>query len=265
MTLGHLVLLALIQGITEFLPISSSGHLALVPLLTPLPDQGLALDVAVHVGTLLAVMLYVRREVFGLARGVTRLSRGMSDPEARMVLLLGGATVPVVVAGLLIHDVVDVMLRNLAVIGWTTLLFGILLGVADKLRPAQRTLESLRRKDALVIGFMQALALIPGTSRSGITMTAGRLLGFTREDAARFALLLSIPTIAGAGVLAGRDLMQSGDSVLTTDALLAGGLSCLVALAAIHGMMTWLKRASFMPFVVYRVGLGVVLLVLAYG
>ncbi|MGF1641226.1 MAG: undecaprenyl-diphosphate phosphatase [Rhodospirillales bacterium] len=265
MSILHLVVLALVQGITEFLPISSSGHLILVPFVAGWADQGLLIDVATHVGTLGAVLIYFRRDVWAMLAGLLRLVRGRSDPGARLALLVVAATIPVVVAGLVLDRVYPQGFRSIVVIGWTTLVFGVLLYAADALGMTVRRLEHLRLSDAMVIGGSQILALIPGTSRSGITMTAARLLGFDRTDAARFSLLLSMPTILGAGVLKGLQLWRTGDAQLTGDALLVAGLALVAALVAIALMMAWLRRATFTPFVVYRVVLGLVLLAVGYG
>lgn len=264
MPLLHIVVLALVQGITEFLPISSSGHLVLVPALTGWPDQGPVIDVATHVGTLAAVLIYFRRDVAGMAAGFFALVRGRSDPGARLALQIVIATVPVVIAGGALHMVGADAFRSATVIAWTTLGFGLLLGVVDRACASTRTVEEVTYADALVFGLAQVLALVPGTSRSGITMTAGRLLGLKRDDAARFSLLMAIPTVLAAGTLAGWDLYRTGDAALGIDALLAAVLSCLAALAAIALMMRWLSRASFLPFVIYRVVLGVGLLLWLY-
>lgn len=265
MSLLQILVLAVVQGITEFLPISSSGHLVLVPAVTGWQDQGLDMDVAVHVGTLFAVVLYFWRDVWGMAAGVTRLARGRRDPHGRLGLQIAAATVPVVVAGFLLKDHLELFARSIAVIGWTTLVFGILLWVVDRLCMTVKRAEHLSWSDALVIGLAQVLALVPGTSRSGITMTAARMMGYERGESARISMLLSIPTILGAGVLAGWDIAQSGDWRLTRDALLAAGLAFLSALVAIALLMAWLKRASYTPFAVYRILLGVGLLGWAYG
>ena len=265
MTLLHLVVLALVQGVTEFLPISSSGHLVLIPWLTGWPDQGLLLDVAVHVGTLGAVLVYFRRDVAVMVLGVLRLLTGRIDGDARLVILVLVATIPVLAAGVLLKQALPDGIRSVEVIGWTTLVFGLLLYAADRYAPDARRVADLGVLQALVIGLFQCLALVPGTSRSGITMTAARMLGVERTEAARFSLLLSMPTIAGAGLLLGLDLYESGDAAVTSDAALAAGLAFVSALAAIAAMMAWLRRATFTPFVVYRVFLGIVLLALAYG
>lgn len=265
MPLLHIAVLALVQGITEFLPVSSSGHLVLVPRFTCWPDQGLVIDVAVHVGTLLAVMLYFWRDLWEMLAGLWRVLKGRSDRHARLAGYIVAATVPVVVAGFLLNHYMPGGIRGIEVIAWTTLGFGILLYVADSIGMTVNRVEHLRMGDAIIIGLAQVLALVPGTSRSGITMTAGRLLGMERPDAARFSMLLSIPAIIGAGSLKGWDLYQSGDLALTMDAALAAGLAFFAALIAIALMMAWLKRAGFTPFVVYRVVLGLFLLSVAYA
>jgi len=261
----HIVVLALVQGITEFLPISSSGHLALVPMLTDWPDQGLKLDVAVHVGTLGAVMLYFWRDVWLMLSGLGQLLIGRSSPGARMVWHLIIATIPVVIAGVLLKDQIETEFRSLEVIAWATLGFGALLFLADNIGMTVRRIEHMRVVDALFLGLMQAIALIPGTSRSGITMTGARLLGYERPDAARFSMLMSIPTIIAAGVLIGIDLYRMNDWAITSEALTAAGLALVSALAAIAVLMAWLKHAGFLPFVIYRVLLGAFLLGIVYG
>lgn len=265
MPILHLAILALVQGITEFLPISSSGHLVLVPYAMQWQDQGLMLDVAVHVGTLGAVMVYAWREIGMMLTGFWKLLRGRVDQGTRLMLQVILGSIPVVIAGYAIAKYAGGMLRSVEIIGWTTLGFGLLLGLADRIGMTVRRLEHMSYGGALAIGMAQVLALIPGTSRSGITMTMARFLGFERADAARFSLLLSIPAIAGAGTLTGIDLWQSGDISLTRDVLVAIGLSFASALVAITLMMAWLKHAGFMPFVVYRVLLGILLLYLVYA
>nr|WP_221238366.1 undecaprenyl-diphosphate phosphatase [Roseospira visakhapatnamensis] len=261
----HVIVLALVQGITEFLPVSSSGHLALVPMLTDWPDQGMTMDVAVHVGTLLAVCLYFWRDVVAMLGGLTRFWRVRSDPGARLIWHLVVATIPVVVAGVLLKERIATDLRSLEVIAWATLVFGLLLGIADRVGMTVRRVEHMRLLDALVLGLAQALALVPGTSRSGVTMTAARFLGFERPDAARFSMLMSIPTLTAAGVLLGLDLYRLDDWRITQEALVAGALALVSALVAMAGLMAWLRRAGFMPFVIYRVVLGLALLGIVYG
>ena len=265
MPILHIVVLALVQGITEFLPVSSSGHLALVPFFTGWPDQGLIIDVAVHVGTLGAVVLYFWRDIGAMLRGLLMALRGRNDPYAKLSGLIVLATIPVFAAGYGLNYYGVDGLRSLNVIAWTTLGFGIVLWIADKAGMTLRRIEHMGISDATIIGFAQVLALVPGTSRSGITMSAARILGMERGDAARFSMLLSIPTIIGAGTLAGLDLYRAGDLRLTNDAILAAVLSFVTALSAISFLMAWLRRSSLAPFAVYRIILGGGLLGLSYG
>jgi len=263
MTFLHLLMIALVQGVTEFLPISSSGHLILIPALTGWPDQGLAIDVAVHVATLAAIMVYFVRDVAGLARGGLSVVRiGQAAREQRLFLFLLAGTIPAVVVGLAFKalDVSD-HLRSAHLVGYTLIGYGILLWIADRVGPQHRRYEDMTFKDALIVGAAQALALVPGTSRSGITMTAARFLGYERTEAARFSFLLSIPAVAGAGLLVGLDLIEAGASQ-QKDALIAGVMTFFAALGAMAFLMRWLRRASMTIFVVYRVALGSALLLM---
>lgn len=267
MPLLHLVILALIQGITEFLPISSSGHLALYPMLTGVQDQGQEIDVAVHVGTLFAVMVYFRADVAMAVRGGLRLLKfDLATPEAFLALLLIVATIPTVIAGGLLWalDLSDA-LRSLAVIGWATLIGGVVLWLADRYGPQERTAREWLLKDALLMGMAQVIALIPGASRSGVTMTAARGLGYNRQDAARLSMLMSIPTIIAAGTLLGLKLARDGDATLGMDAAIAAVLSFMAALAAIALFMRMLQSWTMTPFAIYRVFLGFGLLYIAYA
>ena len=274
MSLLHVVILAIVQGITEFLPISSSGHLVLtweafdaVGMTGIEQDEHdrLTLDIAVHVGTLAAVCLYAWREVGQMAGGVARLALGRWTPGARLAALLVVGSLPLVLVGVLFKDTVTAHLRDTAVVAWATIGFGIVLYIADRSTLTLRRIEHMTFAAGFVIGLAQILALVPGTSRSGITMTAGRFLGFERVEAARFSLLLAIPAILGAGSLAGYDLYQSGNVVLGHEALVGAALSFVVALISIMLMIGWLRRASFTPFVVYRILLGGALLWWVYG
>lgn len=266
MPILHLILVAAIQGITEFLPISSSGHLILLPNLTDMEDQGQVIDVAVHVGTLGAVVLYfwpdVRRAILGLPK-VAR--RQIDDQNARLALCLIIATVPVVLVGLIFTLTgLDDMLRSVAVVGWMTLIFGIVLYWADQTGPTEKIAENWSIKDAVTMGLAQILALIPGTSRSGITISAARRLGYAREDAARLAMLMSIPTILASGILLGAEVVFSMDGAAARDAGIAAAFAFGMAFAALALMMRLLRSISFTPYVIYRIALGVVLLWIAY-
>ena len=260
----QILILALVQGITEFLPISSSGHLVLVPALTGWEDQGLMVDVAVHVGTLGAVIAYFWRDLLELLRGLPKVVTDRNDPKARLITYLVLATIPIVIGGLLIIQSAD-SLRSVEVIGWTTLGFGIALFAADKLGKVTRKVENMDYRDALVIGIAQVLALIPGTSRSGITMTAARILGFNRSEAARFSMLLSIPVIVAAGTLIGMKLSNAGGVQIGADIILATVFSFISAFLAIWWLMSWLSRANFTLLAAYRILLGGGLLFWAYS
>lgn len=248
--------LAIVQGLTEFLPISSSAHLVIPSLIFDWPDQGLAFDVAVHVGTLAAVVFYYRRDLATLSSAwFSSLSGGSANADSRTVWYLLAATVPVGLMGIVEGDYIEAQARNLPVIATTTLLFGLLLGFAD--RHAQRTpgARSLNLRLAVLIGLAQALAPIPGVSRSGITITAALLLNMSRQDAARFSFLLSIPVIAGAGLLKGRDLAVATvpvDWQLITAAALVSGLTAYLCIAV---FLRLLDRVGLMPFVYYRLAL----------
>ncbi len=267
----QIVVLAVVQGITEFLPISSSGHLILVPILTGWPDQGLAIDAASHLGTLAAVLAYFWRDVWRLGVGFVRLILGRRDaagrPDAwgRLALYIVIGTIPVVVAGYLIDRYVGNGLRKLEIIAWTLPVFGIVLYFADRFGMTVLRLDHLRLRHALVIGCAQALALIPGISRSGITMVTARILGFERTEAARFSFLLSIPASAAAGALKSFEIYQTGSVGTIHTALAVIALTAIAGLAAIAFLMAWLRRATFTPFVVYRLILGAFLLYLVYG
>ncbi len=238
----------------------------LIPALTGWPDQGLIIDVAVHVGTLFAVLIYFWRDVLAVLRGAWAVVRGRRQgDDANLVLCLIVATLPVIIAGFALKSLIPEGIRSVEVIAWATIVFGVLLWLADKRFSAKRRITHMGIADAAVIGLAQAFALIPGTSRSGVTMTAARMLGFERTEAARFSMLLSIPAIAGAGLLLGLDVAGAGNMALTRDVALAAGLAFVSALAAIWGLMAWLRRATFTPFVIYRIALGVALLLYAYG
>ncbi len=224
----------------------------------------LVLDVAVHLGTLLAVMTFFWRDVGQMGLGLVKLSVGRNDRGARLAFFLLIASVPLFIAGFLLKDFVTVTLRDHTVIAWATIGFGLLLYLGDRIGMTLHRVEHMTVGSALVIGVAQALALVPGTSRSGITITAARFLGFERQEAARFSLLLAIPAILGAGSLAGWDLYRLGSADLTLNALVASGLAFLAGLVAIAAMMAWLRRATFTPFVAYRIWLGLVLLWLIY-
>ena len=267
MPLWHLVLLAVIQGVTEFLPISSSGHLILLPTLAGLRDQGTFLDVAVHVGSLGAVVVYFRDDVARALRGAVGLARGRRGADERLALGLVVATVPVVLAGLLLKVTIGTdALRSVALIGWTTLVFGLLLGLCDRLGRQTRTERDWTLRDAVVFGLWQAVALIPGTSRSGIVITGARAMGYAREEAARLSMLMSIPTILASGLVLSLDVASDADAAaLALDGFVAALLTFASAFLALVLMMRLLRSVSFIPYVIYRIALGIILLAWAYS
>lgn len=266
MPLFHIFLVAIVQGITEFLPVSSSGHLILLPKLTGLQDQGQMIDVAVHVGTLLAVMIYFWGDLRDAIAGLPRLLRGRADtPGARLALLLLIASVPVIAFGLILElSGLEEQMRSMTVIGWTTLIFGVLLYWSDQTGESVKTAEDWNIKDAIVIGLWQAIALIPGTSRSGITITGARFLGYARRDAAKVSMLMSVPTIFASGVFLGGKVAVNADMALLRDGAIAALFAFGAALLALSLMMRLLRSVSFTPYVIYRVILGLSLLGFSY-
>lgn len=262
----QILILALVQGLTEFLPISSSGHLILSPYLFGFADQGLAFDVAVHLGSLIAVVAYFRRDIWEIFLGWTAslVPGRQADPSARLGWAIIVGTIPVVIAGLLLKPLIEGDLRAPWVIAATTILFGLLLGWADFRGRRTREIGDLGLRDALLIGLSQVLALIPGTSRSGITMTIGLMLGFSRDAAARFSFLLSIPTILASSLLVTLDLVESQEPVDWYSLGLGVILSGIAAYLAIHYFLRFIERIGMMPFVIYRLLLGGLILVLVY-
>lgn len=258
MTLTYILVLSIIQGLTEFLPVSSSAHLALAPLIFGEHDQGVLMDVAFHVGTLAAILIYYWRDVWAIACAVLRWQPG---PMRNLGIFIGLATIPALAVGLAIHHFFPDGIRSVAVITATTLIFGALMGVADRFSPQEKEVKDIKLREALLIGCAQAVALIPGTSRSGITMTTARFLGFKRLDAARFSFLLGIPAMTAAGAVSFLEIFKSGDTGLLHEAGIAVVLAFVFGLAAIHFMMRWLQKFGLMPFVVYRLLLGGFLLV----
>jgi undecaprenyl-diphosphatase len=256
----QVALLAIVQGLTEFLPISSSAHLILPSALLGWEDQGLAFDVAVHVGSLLAVLMYFRKDIrLLIACWCRSLTGGQQTPESRLGWHIILATIPAGLAGFFLGDLIELHLRSIAVIAFTTIVFGILLGLSDKLSLRVKNLHQFTWRSALIVGCAQALALIPGTSRSGITITAALALGFDRIAAARFSFLLAIPVIVLSGGYKGMQLLQL-TMVPWFDILLGAVLSAVTAYCCIHVFLTWVNRIGMLPFVVYRMILGAILI-----
>ena len=259
----HLILLGLLQGLTEFLPISSSAHLILLPLLAEWQDQGLALDVAAHFGTLIAVVIYFRKDLKNIiGNGVKSVPWHDNNIDARMFWFLLSATIPVSVVGFLGHDVISEYFRDPLIIASATILFGLLLWWADVKGERNRDNETLCLKDIIWIGLAQTLALIPGTSRSGITMTAGLILGLNRKAAARFSFLLSIPVIFLAGSYETVSLFRGGHTTDVISFAIVFIFSWFAALVTISLFLKFVEKTGMLPFVIYRLLLGTILLYL---
>jgi undecaprenyl-diphosphatase len=265
MSLEQIIVLALIQGITEFLPISSSGHLILVPAFTGWPDQGFVTDMVTNLGTLAAVVIYFWRDVVAMARGTLDfISRRASRDSALMVHVMLG-TIPIIMAGILLKVTgLDQHIRSPLLVAVNAIVFGIVMYLADTYGSARRTVRDIDWKDALFIGGAQALSLSPGTSRSGITMTAGRGLGLVRHEAARFSFLLSIPANGAASVFIIGDALGSGESI-SGAVILTGVLTFFIALGTITLLMRMVKFMSLTPYVIYRVFLGAVILAMIFS
>ena len=261
MDLPHAALLAVIQGITEFLPISSSAHLILPSMLLGWPDQGLAFDTAVHLGSLLAVIAYFRQELLKLGTAFgDHLMRGSRTVDSRFAINLLIASTPIIPIGFFARFAIESYLRTVEVIAIATIVFAIALLVADKLNRRQTTV--LNPGTALLIGLAQCLALIPGTSRSGITITAALLIGFSREQSARISFLIAIPAISGAALIKLFDLIQAAQEP-AWEALAVGiTISAVAAYLCIALFLAFIARIGFLPFVIYRLVLGTILLLL---
>lgn len=259
----QVIMLSLIQGLTEFLPISSSAHLVLPAQLTDWPDQGLAFDVGVHFGTLIAVLMYFRVELTRMAVATLQWpATRRYGPDLDMVLKLATASLPVAIAGFLGKDLVEDNLRTVPIIAATTIGFALLLWVADR-NPGEQ--QDLQWHHALLVGLAQAFALFPGTSRSGVTITAALLLGISRTSAARFSFLLAIPTIAGAQLLLTLDLADANLDRVFTHLVSAALISGVSAYLCIHYFIALVERTGMLPYVIYRLALGTVLLVFIWG
>jgi undecaprenyl-diphosphatase len=259
----QIILLALIQGLTEFLPISSSAHLILPSQLLGWKDQGFSFDVAVNTGSLLAVVIYFRHDLWTMAKAwVLSLVKGEQSHESKLAWWIILATIPAVIFGFAAKDFIATHLRNTTVIASTTIIFGLLLWWADRMSRSELTVYQTGWRKALLIGFAQALAIIPGTSRSGATMTAALMLGLSREAAAKFSFLMSVPVGLGAAILVTKDLIESPEAI-DYQALGIGMLvSFFAAYACIYYFLKFISRMGMTPFVIYRLILGSVLFAL---
>jgi undecaprenyl-diphosphatase len=266
MTFYEIFILAIIQGLTEFLPISSSAHLILPAEVLGWREQGLAFDVAVHVGSLMAVMIYFRNDIVKLSEGFLR--HGFSQQqttESKLAWWIIIATIPGVIFGYLMKDWIAFNARTAIVIASTTIIFGLLLWYADAKAKQIKSIDKIGLKEAVIIGLAQAIAIIPGTSRSGITMTAGLMMGLDRESTARFSFLLSIPIILGAGLLSTLDLLNSVAEVNWNELFYGAAFSFVAAYLCIFLFLNWISKIGMLPFVIYRLVLGFVLLYIVLG
>jgi len=264
MELTQAIILALIQGVTEFLPISSSAHLILVPILTDWPDQGIAYDVALNTATLLAVIIYLREDIVRMIRGLWQVIADRSwhgNPDGRLAVMLLVGTIPVGFAGLFAHDIVANHLRTIQVIAWSSIVWGVALWLADR-KPGIDGLSRIGLPTAIVVGLAQALALIPGTSRSGITMAAGLFMGLSRSGAARFSFLLAVVVGFMAGGMEGVELIKGGASTPWMAVAIGFVVASITAYVTIHYFLKLITRFSMAPFVLYRVALGITLLLM---
>jgi len=256
------LVLAIIQGLTEFLPVSSSAHLILPSQLLGWPDQGPLIDVMAHFGSLFAVMIYFRKEVVRIFLGMFDLAKRNLSKDAALALNLIVATPPVLILGaVMMATDLSLAVRSPIVIALTSIVFGIVLWLADIWGKRVREMDTLSWRGAVGLGLAQSLALIPGMSRSGITMTAALAMGFTRVEAARFSMLMSLPVIGAGGLFALLKLTGEGAGARLSDGLVVAGLSFVAAYAAIALFMRWVPRLGMLPFMIYRVALGIFLLV----
>lgn len=254
-------ILAILQGLTEFLPISSSAHLIILPHWLGWEEQGLLVDVATHLGSLLAVLWYFRTEISNLGqKTAVALVQWKSNPESDYVLYIVVATLPVVIVGFVFMDLIEDQLRTIPVIGLTTIVFGLILWIADRTGRQTKTESDLSLRYAITIGLAQVLALIPGTSRAGVTITCALLIGFSRTAASRFSFLLSIPTIVGASVLTLSDALEKQLVIDWIELFIAIGVSFVVAYWCIALFLKFIEKIGLLPFVVYRLVLGGILL-----
>lgn len=269
MSIEQIIVIAIIQGLTEFLPVSSSGHLALIPVVTDWPDQGVITDVMVHVGSLFAVIAYFWKDVWNLLCGTWDMIRFRNTDNSRMAGYIALATIPALAFGaaLKLSGTLDSLRADpvtlAKIIAWAAVIYGILLWLADTVGSRLKKMEDMKLAPALIIGFAQALALIPGTSRSGATMTAARFLGFERAEAARFSFLLGIPAIAAAGGFTAIEAVQIGGGI-PAYAIWAAVLTFFAAFVAIALLMALVKRVGLWIFMVYRLALAAVLFALIY-
>ena len=262
MALEIIIILSMVQGITEFLPISSSAHLIIIPEIFGSFTSKRSFDVSLHFGSLLAVIFYLKKDISKIAFDTMFLKKSNEGFITLKNLII--STMPIVFIGFLIHLYDFNIIRNLEIVGWTTLGFGILLGIADTNLKIKKFIKNMNLKEAFIIGLFQILALIPGTSRSGIVITVGLFMGFNRYDASKYSLLLSIPVIIAAMTLESFSLFYKEGFFFNDEMIIGIIASFCLALMTIKLFMKWINKASLKIFVFYRIILGVVILIYAY-
>ena len=251
------VVIGIIQGITEFLPISSSGHLVLISKISNWDDQGLFTDISVHAGTLIAVLVYLRREIIKILHNLFQQKLFNEIIIYKIIL----ATLPAVIVGFFVFNFFDDYLRNIKVVAWASIIFGVLLYFADQKSTSKTIWDEINFKDALIVGLFQILAFIPGASRAGVTITGARFLGFDRTNAAIFSMLLSIPIILASLTLSIFDAISDPiNNTYVLQSFFAAIVACITALLSIHFMMKLIQKTNFNLFIIYRIILGCILL-----
>ena len=263
----HIFLVSILQGLTEFLPISSSAHLIILPTIMAVKDQGIIIDISVHLGSLLALLVFFRKDSINLVKGAYYIGKfNLRDREARLVLQLILATIPVLIVGLFfkINDITT-LLRSIELIGWTMILFGVFLFFSDQFGNTKKIADHWNCRDSILMGVFQVLALIPGVSRSGITISSARLLGYQKYDAIRLSMLMSIPTILASGALLIPGLLNETNTVSLLELFVSFILSFLSAMIALSILIKFLSALSFTPYIIYRIALGFFLLWQVYS
>lgn len=260
------MVLGLIQGLTEFLPISSSAHLRIFPELFGWGDPGAAFTAVIQIGTELAVLIFFRKDIWRIGSAWVQslyqpALRGSIDSRMGWYIIVG--SLPIVVLGILLKDIIERDFRSLWIIGTTLIVLGVVLGIADRVGESDRTVKQMSLRHAIFLGLAQAAALVPGVSRSGATISMGRFLGYDRETATRFAFLLAIPAVVGAGLFELKEIPQGENAYGTWPTLVATVVSFIVGYAAIAWLLRYVSTKSYLPFVIYRIALGTFTLTMA--
>ena len=262
----HIFFIAIIQGITEFLPISSSAHLIMIPYIMKVSDQGVLIDISVHLGSLFALIIFFKKESVILFKGLIQFfSLKWQKEEFFLLLKIIIATIPICLFGLIFKIYrLDIIVRSIELIGWTMIIFGIILFYADKLGKEKKSLRNLSFRESLFIGFFQAFALIPGVSRSGISITGFRIFGYNKYDAIKISLMMSIPTILLSAFFISPEILEE-KKISIIEILIPFILSFITAFVTLKVMVRYVYVFGFSPYVIYRIFLGIILLSMAYS